>query len=121
MLPNAEDAPLQSTQLSIHHQISFSVALNFGGPKFPVSFGLHVAFRASVPKTPIHKDCHSLFEKNEVRLSENWVMPPPASDLGGSQQFHHCKLGAEVSATPNLGHDFGSFGFGNCVSHSVLW
>jgi hypothetical protein len=117
VLPNANDVPPRSAQLPIDQQISFPVALNFGSPKSPVRFGLHITLGAAMPKTSIHEDSHFLLQKDEVGYANNRVVPPPTSNLVGSKQFYHRKFRALVSATPNLGHDLGSFGFGDGVSH----
>lgn len=110
VLPNANDVPPRSAQLPIDQKISFPVALNFGSPKYPVRFGLHITLGAAMPKTSIHEDSHFLLQKDEVGFANNRVVPPPTSNLVGSKQFHQCHLSPLIAPTSDSRHDFRSFG-----------
>jgi hypothetical protein len=62
-LPYPNYFPTKPSQLAIYRQVSFPIPLNLDPPERPVLFWQLKTLGASMPKTPVNKHRHLLFEK----------------------------------------------------------
>jgi hypothetical protein len=83
VLPNPQYSPVGSPQGAIYHSVAGDVPGEFVFPKCTIAFGRTITPRAAVPETAVHKYHKFEFWKNEVRLAEDLLIPPPAGDAGG--------------------------------------
>jgi len=79
MLPNPHDPPAEPAQRAVHEPIPGLVRRQFFTPERTVVDGQIGMPRTPMPETAIHEYRQPLASKNEVRLAEDGLMPPPES------------------------------------------
>lgn len=85
MFPDAENSPASATKQPGYAPVTGSVAGNFVLPILAVSPGHAAMPPTTVPKAAINEKSEALAEENEVGVSRQWLVPPPAGDVGGPQ------------------------------------
>ena len=83
VLPNANDAPTKLAQFAVHAAVTGLIRDKLLFPERTVASGNFAMLGAAVPETAVHKYRELEFLKNEVRLAEDFLIPPPAGDTGG--------------------------------------
>ena len=81
MLPDAQDAPVGPPQGLVHEPVTRLVAGNLVAPESGVAFRLRSVLGTAVPEAAIHKNREPKFGENEIRLAEDFLIPPPAGDF----------------------------------------
>jgi hypothetical protein len=79
MMPNSDDTPSVHSQSLIYKLITCDIDLDLLAPKFRVCRRFLAVNRATMPKTPIYKNCHSVRPKNKIRPAEHLLMSSPTS------------------------------------------
>jgi len=69
VFPKSEQPPANITKFLRHRFVPLSIGFDLLLPKPPIRFRLPITLGASVPKTAVHEDGYSLFEKDKIRLS----------------------------------------------------
>jgi hypothetical protein len=115
MLPDAEDAPPCPAQRSCHQNIARLVAGEFIFPERAVAFRLSSVLWTTMPETTVHKKREPDFWENEIRLAEDFSIPPPAGDFVPAKEFCQRDFRVLVSVRANARHDFGTLRFGENV------
>jgi hypothetical protein len=93
MFPYPQHPPTCFPKGSANQQVTGLVCRKFLLPEFRIALGCRCVLRAAMPEAAVHKHCYTKAGKNEVRLSEDWLMPPPAGEL--QEQFHLRHIGRE--------------------------
>ncbi len=78
MLPNPKHTPSAILQSPSHQAIPFLISIQFFPPKQPIGSRLRGMLWATMPKTAIHKNCDSVFWKDEVGAAKHLGMPAPS-------------------------------------------
>ena len=72
---------------------------------------------ATVPEAAIHENCDFLFWEDKVGLAKKRTVAAPTSDVVLAEDFDEGQFGFLVAVPANVGHDFGTLGFGENVRH----
>jgi len=62
-----------------------------------------------MPEAPVHENSDSLLRENEVGITEELFVAPPAFDAVGAKQRNHSQLRVLVPAGANPRHDGAAF------------
>jgi hypothetical protein len=81
MFPNPQHPPAVAPQCPRDQRIALFVSGKLSPPEGAVSLWLRAMLGAAMPKTTVHEDGEFEPWKNEVRLPEDFLMPPPAGDF----------------------------------------
>jgi hypothetical protein len=123
VFPNAEDAPPKPAQFAVHAAVTVAVTGDLCIPKFTVGFRAAKAAGTTVPEAAVHKDSQPVPPKEKVRLAEDILVPPPTGNAVLAKQFYQCQLGVLIAMTTNPGHDIGTLGLCENITHfgSQTW
>jgi len=80
VFPNPNDSPAEAAQLSVHAPVAALVRGEFLFPECTVASGNFAMLRAAMPETTVHKERQPVPPKKKIRVAENLLIPPPASD-----------------------------------------
>src|SRR5581483_2787510 len=117
VLPDAESAPAVPAKCSDDEEVAAAVGEEFASPEGAV-IGRHVGmFRTAVPKTAIDENGHFEFQKNEIRLAKDGMMPTPPGDLLFPQQLRKNDLRFLVPAPANVRHHQGALFYCENIGH----
>jgi hypothetical protein len=81
VLPNPNDVPTKSAQLTVHAAVAGLVHGKFRLPECTIASGNFAVFGAAVPKTAVHEDSHPGVPKKKIRPAEYFLIPSPAGDV----------------------------------------
>ncbi len=73
-----------------------------------------------MPEAPINEYSHSLFGKDEVRLTKEWITTSPAYQTASSEKINGAKLRRSITAALNPSHDLGPLSPVENVRHRDL-
>ena len=73
-----------------------------------------------MPEAAVHKDCHLLFAKCEVRASGQFCVTPPAGHPTRLEYAHQPKFGGGIVLSPDAGHDLGTLRLRENVGHGYI-
>jgi hypothetical protein len=85
MFPDAENSPASVAKQPGCATVTGSVAGNFVLPILAVSPGHAAVPTAAMPEAAINEKSEALAGENEVGAAGQWLVPPPAGDVGGAQ------------------------------------
>ena len=81
MFPNPKDTPARFPQCPRHEPVTNLIAGNLFAPESGITLGLCSVLGAAMPETAVHKNGEFVFGENEIRLAEDFLIPPPAGDF----------------------------------------
>jgi hypothetical protein len=74
MLPQAKNLPATVTQFLCHYPITHAIFVELIAPVLTITLGTPTMLRATMPKTPIHKNCKPFAAKKKVRPTRQLLM-----------------------------------------------
>jgi hypothetical protein len=80
VFPNPHDTPAEFAQLAVHPAVTSLVRGELLYPESTVAGRNSTMLGATVPETPVHKQCQPVPPKKKIRFAENILIPSPAGD-----------------------------------------
>ena len=117
MLPHPQYTPARAPQSVRHNSIARFVCGQLATPEFPVVLRFGRVLRAAMPETAVHKHRELELLKNEVRLAEDFLITPPASDAIRPENFCQRQFRVLVSSSGNPRHHFRPLRFSENIRH----
>jgi hypothetical protein len=102
--PKAEHFPARAAQRARHATIAHAVLLHFRPPKRWSGCRRPIMPGASMPKTAIDENRHSLRTKHKIRAARKALVPPPAGYCVRLEHPEQGKFGFLVVARTNSRH-----------------
>jgi len=85
MFPDAENSPASAAKQPGCAPVTGSIMGNFVLPILAVSPGHAAVPTTAMPEAAINEECDTSGGENEVGVARQWLVPPPAGDVGGPQ------------------------------------
>ena len=117
MFPNAQDSPAAPTQGPVYQPVARAVAIQLPPPKRAIALGHPAMLWATMPEATIHKNRQAGRAENEIGLAKQGLPPPPAGKAVSPEDLGQSQFGVPVAMRADTGHDLGTFGFGENISH----
>lgn len=80
VLPDSQHLPARPPQRAVHQPVTLLVPGKLAPPERAVVLGLRFMLWTAMPETAVHKHRELELGKNEVRLAEHFLIPPPAGN-----------------------------------------
>jgi len=119
VLPDAQDPPAGLAEGAGDEPVADLVCGQFLPPERGVVAWFGTVLRTPVPETAVHEDRQAVAAKDEVRLPENGLIPPPAKNPSPAENEDEGQFGAAVAASPHAGHNLRTLCLGEDVCHKV--
>jgi len=119
MFPYPHDTPAEFAQLAVHPAVTHLVGGELLFPESTVAGRNFTMLGATVPETPVHKQCQPVPPKKKIRFAENILIPAPAGDVVPAEQCYQREFGVFVSLPANPGHNSRTLFFGENISHET--
>ena len=81
MFPNPQHTPAGFPQCPRHQCVALFVSRKLPPPEGTIVLGSCFMLGTAMPETAVHKKRELGFLENEIWLSENFLIPPPAGDF----------------------------------------
>ena len=81
VFPDPQHPPPGPPQRPRHQTITHLIHLQFSFPEQTIVGRQVEMFRTTVPETTVHENRELEFRENEIRFSEDFLIPPPAGDV----------------------------------------
>ena len=117
MLPNAENLPSLVPKGPVDKAIPILVGLEFPLPEVGIGLRACRMKRTPMPEAPIHKDGELLPMENEIRLSKDRLVPPPACDVHCPKDLNQRQLRVFVPTALDARHNLGTHSWCEDVLH----
>jgi len=117
MFPNAKDKPACPPKFFCHSFVACIVSLQFPTPECAIASGPMAMPPATMPETPIHKNCKTLPSKCKVGTAGEFQMAPPTSNSGRTKNYGQRLFCGLVTLGSDRRHHAGTRGSGKNVCH----
>ncbi len=98
-LPDAQDRPPFSAQLSTNSAITTLILRHLLPPKRCVMLGGLIAAGAPMPEATINEHCHLRLDPSKVGSPAQWQVPTPSTQTGFTKCSREPKLGTQIALT----------------------
>ena len=120
MLPNAQDKPATSSQLSRYLPVTRFVARHFFEPISLVGSRLAPVPWAAVPEATVHEQGNARVSKNKVGAACDWQMPSPAFNSGLAENGSQANLSVLVPFGFDSRHHFRTLALAENIGHRAM-